>query len=162
MKGKATFSAFILALGALGLLCVSGCGEESDQVPVYKVSGTVTYNGEPIEGAQVVFIPVEQGPAATGTTDSDGKYQLTTYAAEDGAPAGEYKVKITKMSKPPLESGPSGPAGGEEGYAPPGQEAMSWTPENLLPEKYAIPDQSGLTATVEANDNNTFAFELTD
>lgn len=172
MRSTTTLCAVGLMLAAVGFFCVSGCsGEGSDRVPVYPVSGTVTQNGEPVPDAQVAFVPVGEGKTATGNTASDGTYELTTYAAGDGAPAGNYKVRITKMARPPEGSSPPADSGDEdveltenESYVPPGAGSgePDWTPENLLPEQYADPDESGLTATVEPDGENTFDFSLSD
>ena len=51
------------------LLLMPGCGEK--RVPVFKVEGQVTFNGEPPVGAQVVFHPdghkLPDGDVAIGT-----------------------------------------------------------------------------------------------
>jgi hypothetical protein len=40
------------------------------------VSGTVTLNGQPIEGAEVSFFPADaKGRAATGMTDMAGRFK---------------------------------------------------------------------------------------
>lgn len=170
MKRTTTLCAVGFMLAAVALSSVSGCsGEAGDRLPVYPVSGTVTQNGEPVADAQVAFVPVGEGKAATGNTASDGTYELTTYTAGDGAAAGEYKVKITKMSRPPegeASAADSGDESGEltedESYVPPGAGGgePDWTPKNLLPEKYADAAESGLTATVEPDGDNTFDFSL--
>ena len=49
--------------------------------PTYPVSGTVTYNGEPVGGANVTFVAGQGGQSAVGVTDASGKYELTTFAA---------------------------------------------------------------------------------
>ncbi|MFO7905741.1 MAG: hypothetical protein ACQESR_01330 [Planctomycetota bacterium] len=175
MKSTTTRFAVGFVLAAVGLSWVSGCSNGVDRLPVYPVSGTVTQNGEPVADAQVAFVPVgegegeDKGKTATGNTASDGTYELTTYSAGDGAAAGNYKVKITKISRPPGGDAPPAESGDEsvdltedESYAPPsaGGGEPDWTPENLLPEKYADPDESGFTATVEPEGDNTFDFSL--
>ena len=78
--------AFILMTSA-AMLC--GCG--SQPVPDYvtslvKVTGTVTLDGKPTEGIEVVFVPDQRmgskienaGGNATAITDSAGKYSLVT------------------------------------------------------------------------------------
>jgi uncharacterized protein (TIGR03067 family) len=51
----------------------------------HPVSGTVTLDGKPLAKAIVTFHGLV---TATGETDDDGKYRLTTQKPADGAPAG--------------------------------------------------------------------------
>jgi hypothetical protein len=88
------------------LLCVS-CGKEAGSGPgvaIHPVNGQVVFEGNrpPPEGAFVVFRPVKEMPELqkTGghpraTVGKDGKFKLTTFRPDDGAPAGEYEVIIT-------------------------------------------------------------------
>ncbi len=144
-------------VAVLALVAAMGCTPQTEVVhpPTYAVTGVVTYNGDPVEGAQVAFVAAGGGQGAAGTTDADGKYTLTTYEAGDGAEAGEYGVKIMKFSKPPKAEG-----GGEEEYTG-AAEDDAWVPTNELPAKYADPSTSGLTATV-GESATTADFELKD
>lgn len=80
-------------LVATAVLASLGCGGPGK---TYKVSGTVTLEGgAPVPNALVVFIPKgENGRVATGTTDSAGQYELSTFRTRDGAMAGEYKITV--------------------------------------------------------------------
>ena len=76
------------------LLATAGCG---NRTPV-PVTGTVTLDGEPVEGATVTFHALgddKEGRPATGQTDKTGTFRLTT-GNEDGARPGEYKVVVIK------------------------------------------------------------------
>ncbi|MCA9127882.1 MAG: carboxypeptidase regulatory-like domain-containing protein [Planctomycetales bacterium] len=73
-------------------LLLSGCGG----VKLYPVSGTVTLDGKPTEGLLVAFAG-EGGMAATGTTDANGAYSLTSIKGK-GLPAGNYRVAITHVA----------------------------------------------------------------
>ena len=106
-------------------------------------SGTVLYQQKPVEGATVLFIPVDHGYAATGRTDANGKFQLRTFDPDDGAAPGKFTVTVRKF----------------EILFPPGGGEIE---RQLLPEKYGAGAQSGLTAEVSADDDNVFQFELTD
>lgn len=71
-----------------------GCAGSSKPV---KTEGIVTLNGTPLDGAMVLFEPVEKGSrAANGRTGKDGVFHLTTFNTGDGALPGRYKVTITK------------------------------------------------------------------
>jgi hypothetical protein len=153
---------FVLAV--VGTVFAFGCEQAADRPATYPVTGQVTLNGEPVDGATVTFVPSGEGQAASAVTDASGNYALSTFGADDGAVPGQYNVKIVKY--PGSEPAAAG-AGGEytdemyqEGYggaADTGEEAAE--PENLLPEKYADASTSGLTATVQEGDNN-FDFAL--
>src|SRR4051812_46479382 len=84
----------VACVAALGL-CVPACGDDGRK-PVFPVTGKVTYGGKPAKGARIVFHPVGQaGPEAVvarGTVAEDGTLEVTTYAAKDGAPAGDYTL----------------------------------------------------------------------
>ena len=69
-------------------------------------------------------------------------------------------MRVFKYPTPPP---PTGSASSEEEYVPPeesGQAAAAPAPKNLLPEKYANENTSGLSFTVEPK-SNTFDIQLT-
>jgi len=165
--GRLAFS-ILAMLGLLGLM-LNGCSKGPSRPKTYSVSGTVTLNGQPVDGATVVFVPkalgtwgaaAPQGPqVATGETDAQGRYSLGTFAKGDGAIPGEYLVKVFKYPKPAAPAGTS--SGGEEEYRPPEENAPPPpAPKNMLPEKYANEQTSGLSFTVEPK-ANTFDISLT-
>lgn len=57
------------------------------------MSGAVTYNGQPIEGVSVAFVPASGRPAA-GITDASGHFTLSTFGTGDGAVLGSHKVAL--------------------------------------------------------------------
>src|SRR3954452_23234255 len=78
---------------------VLGCSNSS-RPPRYPVTGTVTYQGKPLAGAVITFVPTgADGEAASAFSDADGKYALTTWEAGDGARPGEYRVKVSKQEQ---------------------------------------------------------------
>ncbi|MHC5540614.1 hypothetical protein ACYOEI_20545, partial [Singulisphaera rosea] len=68
-----------IALASLGVL--GGCSADNG-LTMGRVSGTVTYRGEPIESGQVLFAPDESkgtvGVPAMAKINSDGTYTLST------------------------------------------------------------------------------------
>lgn len=77
-----------------------GCSKpREDQLPVFSVSGTVTYNGQPMKGASIVLVPSQHDRRLRmppfGVVGDDGSFVITSYGKGDGAPAGEYKVTFT-------------------------------------------------------------------
>jgi hypothetical protein len=91
-KAFACLPSVILAAYAAMVIASCGGGEEAFGKR-YPVSGTVTYNGQPLEKGVISFIP-EKGAGATGAIDK-GSYTLSTGGEGDGALPGKYKVTIT-------------------------------------------------------------------
>ncbi len=135
----------------LALVMISaagGCSRKADKwvqrrPPLFRGSGTVTFDGVAVEGAVVSFASLQQNLTAVGLTDAQGRFVLKTFAPDDGAVAGEHRVRITKIEA----------TGYDKEGNPLGQ-------VNRLPEQYA--DESGkLQATVETKQGNVFRFDLT-
>ena len=79
---------------------IAACpGCEEPGTPKVQVSGTVTFKGKPLKGAIVSFTPKSGGLPASGTTDSAGKYALSTESNLDGAVVGDYTVSIAKYDR---------------------------------------------------------------
>ncbi len=133
------------ALGAgMAMAGLWGCGPSRPKtVPV---TGTVTYRNAAVDGAKVMFM-APNAPPATGTTDAQGKFTLTTFENGDGAAEGSYKVSITKRQEVPDPKQPDSP------YK---------LTKDLLPVRYSNPTQTDLTAEVKAGQPNDFKFELRD
>lgn len=127
MNRLVSFSLFLLCLG------LSSCSSSGMGVPLEKVTGKVTLNGEALTEAIIIFEPAATGTSSHGVTDAEGHYVLKTKQDEVGAPVGEYVVKIIK---------PEGEVAGQE----------------LIPAKYNA--NSELTAEVKTGENE-FNFDLT-
>lgn len=149
--------------------CGGGGGDAPDRVPV---SGTVTYNGQPVAGVQVTFHPGEDSQIprkGAGTTDDAGFYRLTTINTDDGAIPGEYTVTFFKPEEYSGEDmDPEDPgdaydaamqAAGGEGDV--GDPSLVW-PESQIPDRYAEPDTSPEKRTVAPGGENQFDFDLSD
>lgn len=149
---------------ACSVFVLCGCGSEGrvgDQ-PVFTVTGTVTYKGEPVSGADVIFFPQGKEDSAFGRTDDKGVYRLTTFAANDGAIEGRHLVAIIKA--PPVAP-PAKEADTEsEEYVPPeiGKAATPPPIKSEIPQKYASSDTSGLVAVVKPEGDNQIDFPLED
>jgi hypothetical protein len=154
---------------AIGAVLLGGCSKGGGQATA-PVSGTVKVNGQPVQGAQVVFMPKQGGArAANGLTDAQGKYQLTTFAPNDGAVAGTHTVTISKTKG--YGSGPIDPSPGKADgkmsadYMNAMKAAMKGPPPAIKPEEGGVPAKygdaktSGLEKTVKEGPN-TFDFDL--
>ena len=153
-----------LVLAGVALALTIGCTEPGVERPeTFAVTGIVTLDGNPVEGATVTFVPAAGDRSAAGMTDASGKYALTTFEGGDGAGPGEYGVKIEKYA--------GGSAGEETGEGDEGMMSADYEaglrseggeggePKSLLPEKYSDPSSSGLKATVTEGENS-FDFPL--
>jgi len=77
---------------------LAGCGK-SDSLPVlqvYDVRGKVLLaDGKPLSGGQIYFVPKGDLPLTpSGVIGPDGTFSLVTGGSGNGAPPGEYKVRI--------------------------------------------------------------------
>jgi len=132
------------AVAAFALFAVAGCGSEGKTIPVYPTSGRLlTDKGEPAAGATVSFHPVGRAEVLPfvphGGVGADGTFRLTSYAAGDGAPEGEYAVTVTWRTNSP-EGDPIGP--------------------DRLKGKFADPKKPVGRVTVRAGENTLGPFEL--
>jgi hypothetical protein len=98
---------------------------------VYPVTGQVLFEGRPAAGAVVQFHPLDQSdkdaPVPVGQVGPDGRFRLTTYVHDDGAPHGRYAVTVFWAV----------PAKGGDDFD-----------RILVPRRFLNPVTSGLTAEV--------------
>lgn len=90
-------------LSAMVLFAVGGCSggggpKPVDAKQVYPVSGIVHIDGEPKPHVKIKLVP-DPMPSdgkiqlpILGRTNDEGKFSLTTYYQDDGAPVGEYRL----------------------------------------------------------------------
>ncbi len=102
-------------LCAVAAVALTSCSRNAERIPVFPVSGTLTYQSSPATGALVAFHAVDSPlPGAlqpNGKVADDGTFQLTTYESGDGAPVGTYAVTVFWPEPPasPVEAPDSGP-----------------------------------------------------
>jgi hypothetical protein len=119
------------------LATLAGCGR-SDSLPsyqVYEVKGRVLLaDGKPLGGGWISFVPKGDLPVTpSGEIGPDGTFSLVTGGSGDGAPPGEYKVRV---EAPQLQ-----------------QPASRSRKKPVVPTKYTDEDSSGLVITVRAESN---------
>jgi hypothetical protein len=148
----------------LGLAALIGCSKKDGAYAT--VSGVVTHNGTPVEGARIGFhstVEVDGKPGASfgAQTDSNGKYIIAGVNKDPGIPPGLYKVTIVKWEG---GKGPNTAEGVDQGQldamasdAAPGGKGG---PVNLLPKEYATVGSTKLSATLEAGKNSDVNFAL--
>lgn len=130
-------------LVALFSFAALSCGNGKNRKSVYPVRGQVFFQGKPATGALVLFheinAPASQDARPHGQVDPNGDFVLSTYAAKDGAPAGDYVVTVDWRQAIPGR-GAAGPS--------------------VLPPEYSVPQQSPLRSTIRAESNNLPPFHL--
>lgn len=163
------------------LIAAAGCGRSPGGIALAPVTGIVRYNGTPVKGAYVQFSKAGAPIVAAGHTDESGKFTLTSYQKDDGAPVGENKVRITQF--PPInEDVEATEAKRVEAMkiADPSEQAKALDKIagdrkakiikqrqasrklNKLPAKYESEETSKLTFDVKGAGKNECEFNLTD
>ncbi|MBC8869887.1 MAG: carboxypeptidase regulatory-like domain-containing protein [Planctomycetes bacterium] len=141
---------------------VAGCGGGSSNPATVPVTGTVQLNGQAVEGATVTFVGEASTRPATGTTDAQGEFTLTSFEPNDGAPPGDYSITITKYADAGAGTAPDevDAASPEAMYGDGGPDAAG--SPNELPAKYETAVTTTLKETVTAGQDNNFTFNLDD
>ena len=146
------FSKLTLLLAVLSL-SFTGCGyRRPAQV---KTTGTVTLDGEPVANASLMFIP-DSGRPASGNTNTNGEFQVSSFGGNDGLPAGNYRVTATKLVlKDKFQQLYDRQVERAAAEAEPGEEPEEVDIEfgenayrNDLPENYAELDTTDITVTI--------------
>jgi hypothetical protein len=123
-------------LASLLLLGGASCRQTATGPATVPVTGTVTRKGNPVAAAVIDFYPsASDAKPVQSFTDESGQFDVQTYVdastVKRGMVPGQYRVSIQQLD----QSAPR---------------TMTARPKNLLPEKYASPETSGLTLTVPA------------
>jgi len=134
---------------SLLVLILAGCSKSVNAPPAVAVTGSVTLKGKPVSHAIVQFIPTSDGgQTGSAMTDDAGNYQLMSNKGQQGVPAGEYKVVITKKL---------GPDGKE---LPEGTSPFSGGGKETMPNFYSSSEDTILSAKVSPG-SATVDFSLT-
>ena len=79
---------------ALVVLAPIGCeAPVEDKLPREAISGTVTFDGQPLQKGTIRFDPTGQGATASGGMVEDGRFDIP---ADEGPVPGKYKVLINE------------------------------------------------------------------
>lgn len=139
----------LLCLAIPAIISTTGCG---NKFSLHPVTGTVTLDGETLEGATVNFTPSQGGQPAMARTDASGKYQLMDSRPEAllGAEAGDYIVTVTWTPPPAIDT--TQMTGSSANYDPKAalKNESKKPVRGKVPVAYGNPKLSGLTAKVDA------------
>jgi hypothetical protein len=140
----------MIAVTALGPL---GCGGRvTDDLPRETATGTVTFEGHPLESGTIQFQPAsEKEGIAAGGMITEGEF---TIPRTEGPVPGRYHVAI-------FAAGNSGPGSAEGGGGAVTRRDMKVQVKDLrgaIPLRYNI--QTELVAEVKSGGPNTYKFDL--
>ena len=137
----------ILAYVLVSLALAFGCESKSDNGRL-KVTGSVTFAGQPVEEGQIIFEPEAPGaPLATGVIKA-GKYEIEP---KYGPAAGPYRVRIEGYRKKKVANMPPHPYAADS--AEPGVVS-----EPFLPAEYNA--RTTLRVEIGADEENIHDFNL--
>jgi hypothetical protein len=139
----------IRALLICGSLAVAGCGGSTDELPRRPVTGTVTFDGKPLERGTIAFQPESGLPTAAAVPVNGGSYSV---ARQQGLVPGTYKVSVSS-------SAPTTAAVDPATGTPPPPGKPTPPPRELLPTRYNASTE--LSVEVKAEGSNSFDFTLT-
>lgn len=144
-RGARTWLAPTGYLMVLTLLPLAlGCGAGNN---LAQVTGTVTYEGKPIEEGKIIFeVPGQR--SAFGVIENGKILNVTTFEQGDGAPIGEASVAINAF-KPPAKPQKDAPTSTS---APGGPSGMVIN-ERAVPARYGNPATSGLNCSIQPGEN---------
>jgi hypothetical protein len=125
------------------VLMLSGCNS-ANRAQTYEVSGNIQFDGQPLKGGMVVFMP-DKGQAAKGAIGLDGSFKLGTYGVDDGAVAGQYKVMVIAADREAMQGGAA---------------ALERPLPTLIPTHYGSTTTSGLAFEVKPSQPNIAHFAL--
>lgn len=131
----------------LGVVAVSLSACSSDAIDRARVSGTVSYNGQPLETGMIELYPIDgTGGPSTGGIIEQGQYEIP--ADKGPLVEGAYQVRITSMRK-------TGKTFVDRDRP---NQVIDW-PANLIPAQYNT--QSTLKVTIASDrSQNKFDFDL--
>jgi len=168
---QSVMRAVYVAFGCV--LFLVGCGGGgSNQPTLAPVKGTVTYNGAPVAGATVTFMP-DKGPLAIGVTGLNGEFKLNS-GALPGCSVGHCKAGVRLESPGEDTSSSAIPKPGTSGdiseqskmmaqMTMSAQQSNAGKSKSLIPNKYRDINNSGLEFTVDSSSaKNDFKIELKD
>lgn len=124
------------------IVFVSGC---SKGVETNFVEGTVSLDGAPLAEATVTIVPTSNaGEVASGFSDDNGKFTLTSQSGQGGGGAleGEYLVTVSKVEVTTIPSKTENP------------DDEKTESKELLPAIYQDMEKSPLRATIQKGKNS--------
>jgi hypothetical protein len=142
---RPTAGGFFALLFSVCLMGVVGCDQK--QRPLAPVSGVVTFDGKPLRGGGVTFLPIAPpgtiiaGKSSIARCDGEGRFELITIDDKPGAVVGEHQVQIFGPKVRP--AGATDDGGGRN-------------PPELIPRRYNFDTELTFTVPPEGSDQANF------
>jgi len=139
-----------------------GCGGK----PKVIVHGLVTLDGQPLDGAQVGFVPENSAlPGGGATTKSKGEFEIVPYKNANVLEPGVYAVTVNKLELPPkmqakLKDLPPDSALAKQMSGALGPMGPAGVRTNVVPPQYRAKERTPLKVTLKAGLNELEPFEL--
>jgi hypothetical protein len=88
----------LLLAAGLAFVVASGCQEPqvAARGKVVAASGTLTYGGRPVVGAQLTLLGNDSAEPGFAVTDAGGRFKCMTNDSSDGVVPGEYVVTVSR------------------------------------------------------------------
>lgn len=151
---KSQFRIAVAQVAAIFLVSLTACSQSDEwsekRLKVYKAGGVVLQDGKPCADAVVTFFSDSNSISATGRSNAEGKFQLTTYNEGDGAVEGGHKVTVVKREFVEQKTK----------YDSANERSVALVPKEILPKKYMTPTTSGLAFSVATSGANEFKIEV--
>lgn len=146
-----------LSVVFLSFISVVGCGGPGGPATV-PAEGVVTLDGEPVEGATIVFIDASGGSnSGNGFSDAQGKFELSFIEGKSGMMPGTYMATVQKNVEIKLKPGDLEGEEGEHASEGGGDQAGV---KNVMPLKYQSP-KPDFTFTIPAEGTTDLKLDLT-
>ena len=123
------------------LVFLTGCGNANTTA----VEGQVLLDGKPFAGASIQFVAQGKGHDATGETDKEGHFIMSTFEPKDGMLPGSYKVVI---SPPRGVADTTNYGSAADAMSAAAKQPTKTGSANNFPEKFTRPDLTPLTQEV--------------
>ena len=142
----------LIPFGFISLVfAISGCGSDAPKGPeklsTTPVDGIVILNGKPAAEVSISLHHSEGKVAPRGMSDKDGKFSISTYGKDDGAPIGKYKVTAAKNMTKEISPGVLAPS-------PPGGFKSD------IPAKYESVNSTDISVEIKAGEKNSLKIDL--
>ena len=138
---------------AIALCVVTSGGCERNQLGRKAISGTILFNGQPLDTGSIQFSPHQHAGIASGGVIENGSYRI---ARETGLPPGKYLVRVFS----PLDVAPAP----QEVTLPGPTETRARGPSQPPPAEERIPPEYNVRSTqvieVTKGGDNTFNFDI--
>lgn len=148
-------------MAAAVALVSSGCGlVGDDNLPAtVDAEGVITLDGQTIERAQIVLLPIDGSHPARGISDARGRFALKAFEAKDGAVPGSYRVRVSRTIEVTGDAPDAKQLGDDAEHMSEEEKAgVQWV--NDLPTIYADPVKSGLTLDIPPEGTDSLELKL--